>query len=83
MTRVLSRVQSTKLDLFHFIGGYYDEGNSGTKKTGEVLQAIQKLGVNDPDIDAYFNRLVFEEFETRVGPEFDPDIHYDLSLLKE
>lgn len=37
----------------------------------------------DEEVGAYFNKLAQEEFIARIGPDYDPDTHYDFMQKKK
>lgn len=48
----------------------------------EWLKALPREQV-DEEVCQHFNVLAAKEFEERIGPDFDPEMHYDFLTPKK
>lgn len=54
------------------------------KTAHEVLEWMKATpGPHDPEIAEHYNTLARKEFEALVGPDYDPDTHYDFMQKKK
>ena len=50
----------------------------------EVLEWIKaNPAAFDEEVGQYFNKLSQKEFRERIGPDYDPDIHYDFNIRRK
>ena len=55
------------------------------KTAHEVLEWLKALPYEevDEEVCQYFNVLAAKEFEERIGPDYDPEMHYDFLTRKK
>lgn len=54
------------------------------KTAHEVLEWMKATpDPHPPEVAEYFNELVRREFRAQVGPDYDPEMHYDFLTPKK
>ena len=54
------------------------------KTSREVLEWMKKnSAVVDEEVGQYFNELARKEFRESIGPDYDPDTHYDFKTPRK
>ena len=54
------------------------------KTSQEVLEWIKKNPtIVDEEVGQYFNELARKEFRECIGPDYDPDTHYDFNTRRK